>query len=163
MNYINVGKIYTTHGLNGELKVKSNFKFKNQIYIKNMKFYFGDKKELNKLLSYRKQNEFDLLLFENLNDIDKVIKYRGIYLYIDRNDLNLEENSYLNSDLIGFKILFNSKEIGHLKDIFDAGNGNEIMNINDVLIPKNNNFIEKIDFNNKTIYLKNVEGLLKWK
>ena len=33
MEYVNVGKIYTTHGLNGEVKVKYNFNYKDKIYV----------------------------------------------------------------------------------------------------------------------------------
>ena len=48
MEYVNVGKIYTTHGLNGEVKVKSNFNYKDKIYVNGFNFYIGKDKELQK-------------------------------------------------------------------------------------------------------------------
>ena len=54
MEYVNVGKIYTTHGLNGEVKVKSNFNYKDKIYVNGFNFYIGKDKELYKLRNYRK-------------------------------------------------------------------------------------------------------------
>ena len=45
MEYVNVGKIYTTHGLNGEVKVKSNFNYKDKIYVNGFNFYIGKDKE----------------------------------------------------------------------------------------------------------------------
>lgn len=158
MKYINVGKIYTAHGLKGELKVKSNFEFKDKIYVKDMNFYFGDKKELFTLNNYRKQNEFDLLTFNNIETIDKAILYRGTLLYIDRDSIELD--TYLNEDLINFEVIFNDKNIGKVISIIDAGNGNEIICLENIKIPKHDNFIEKIDFDNKKIYVKNVEGLM---
>lgn len=158
MEYVNVGKIYTTHGLNGEVKVKSNFNYKDKIYVNGFNFYIGKDKELYKLRNYRKQNEYDLLTFETLDNIDKVIKYRGSFLYILRS--NIKVDTYLNSDLIGLNVFYKSKNIGKVSGIFDAGHGNFIIDISGVFIPKNENFIEKVDLKNKKMIVKNMEGLL---
>ena len=155
MEYVNVGKIYTTHGLNGEVKVKSNFNYKD---VNGFNFYIGKDKELYKLRNYRKQNEYDLLTFETLDNIDKVIKYRGSFLYILRSDIKVD--TYLNSDLIGLNVFYKNKNIGKVSGIFDAGHGNFIVDISGVFIPKNENFIEKVDLKNKKMIVKNMEGLL---
>ena len=157
MEYVNVGKIYTTHGLNGEVKVKSNFNYK-EIGVNGFNFYIGKDKELYKLRNYRKQNEYDLLTFETLDNIDKVIKYRGSFLYILRSDIKVD--TYLNSDLIGLNVFYKNKNIGKVSGIFDAGHGNFIVDISGVFIPKNENFIEKVDLKNKKMIVKNMEGLL---
>ena len=47
MEYVNVGKIYTTHGLNGEVKVKSNFNYKDKIYVNGFNFYIGKDKNIS--------------------------------------------------------------------------------------------------------------------
>ena len=141
MEYVNVGKIYTTHGLNGEVKVKSNFNYKDKIYVNGFHFYIGKDKELYKLRNYRKQNEYDLLTFETLDNIDKVIKYRGSFLYILRSDIKVD--TYLNSDLIGLNVFYKNKNIGKVSGIFDAGHGNFI-----------------IDIKNKKMIVKNMDGLL---
>lgn len=164
MEYIEIGKIYTTHGLNGEIKVKSNFKYKDQIYIDKMKFYFGDSKEEYLFLSCRKQNDFDLLLFYDLDSIDKVIKYRGVKIYIKRNELVLSNEKYLDSDLLGFICYYNNKVIGKVLAITDMGSGNFVIEINNndktIYIPQNKRFIKKIDLDTSIIELINVEGLL---
>ena len=158
MEYVNVGKIYTTHGLNGEVKVKSNFNYKDKIYVNGFHFYIGKDKELYKLRNYRKQNEYDLLTFETLDNIDKVIKYRGSFLYILRSDIKVD--TYLNSDLIGLNVFYKNKNIGKVSGIFDAGHGNFIIDISGTFIPKNENFIEKVDLKNKKMIVKNMDGLL---
>ena len=44
MEYIYVGQINGTHGLKGELKLKSNFKYKDKILKENFNFYIGKEK-----------------------------------------------------------------------------------------------------------------------
>ena len=50
MNYINIGKTTSTHGLKGELKLKSSFLYIDSILKKDFTFYIGDSKEEVKLL-----------------------------------------------------------------------------------------------------------------
>ena len=57
-------------------------------------------------------------------------------------------------------LFYKSKNIGKVSGIFDAGHGNFIIDISGVFIPKNENFIEKVDLKNKKMIVKNMEGLL---
>ena len=161
MEYINIGKIYTTHGLNGEVKVKIDFKEKDKVLKEGMLYYFNDNKECHKLVSFRKQNEYDLLLFDDITDIDVAIKYRGFKLYVNRDDIKLD---IISSDLIGFECFYNNELFGKVLDVSDEGHGNNIIRINtgakEVLIPFNNNFIKSIDKSCDIIYFNNLEGLL---
>ena len=140
------------------VKLKLNLTLIIKIYVNGFNFYIGKDKELYKLRNYRKQNEYDLLTFETLDNIDKVIKYRGSFLYILRSDIKVD--TYLNSDLIGLNVFYKNKNIGKVSGIFDAGHGNFIIDISGVFIPKNENFIEKVDLKNKKMIVKNMEGLL---
>ena len=81
-----------------------------------------------------------------------------IFLYILRSDIKVD--TYLNSDLIGLNVFYKNKNIGKVSGIFDAGHGNLIIDISGVFIPKNENFIEKVDLKNKKMIVKNMEGLL---
>ena len=42
MSYIKIGKIATTHGIKGELKILSNFEYKDKIFIPGFKLYIGN-------------------------------------------------------------------------------------------------------------------------
>lgn len=160
MEYIYLGRITNTHGLKGELKIKSNFKYKNQVFKKDFNIFIGPKKEQHKIISYRPHQEYDMVILENLLDIDEVLKYKGSLVFINKDDLKLNDNEYLNEDLIGLKAYFNDKYLGNITSITDEGNNNEIIRINNICIPKHNNFIDHIDLEKKEIYLKNVEGLI---
>ena len=39
MEYIYVGKIVNTHGIKGEIRILSDFKYKNEIFKENFKLY----------------------------------------------------------------------------------------------------------------------------
>jgi len=43
-NYIEVGKIINTFGIKGELKVVSDFEFKDQVFAKEFTIYIGELK-----------------------------------------------------------------------------------------------------------------------
>lgn len=163
MNYIYIGRISTTHGLKGELKIRSNFKYKEKAFVVGNTFYIGSNKEKFKVLSYRTHKDYDMVTLETLDDIDKVIKYKGSLVYIEKEELHLKTNEYTNEDYKNSKCMYNNCEIGIINDIIDAGSSNylfEIKGQKNILVPKNENFIEKFDLENKTLYLKNMEGLL---
>ena len=160
MDYINIGKIITTHGLNGEVKITSNFKFKEQVFIKDFNLFIGESFEEHKILSYRKHQNYDMVILDKIDTIDKAIKCKQKNVYIKRSDLDLS-NNYLDEDLIGLDAYYNNEKIGVIKNIVDAGNNNLLIMLdNGKYIPKNDNFIECVNLKDKKVMLKNVEGLL---
>lgn len=159
MEYIYIGKIVNTHGIKGEVRILSRFDFKEKVFVPNTLIYIGEEKIEEKIVSYRKHKSFDMVLLEGINDINDVLKYKGKNAYISSSSLKLSDNEILDEDLIGFTALYEDKEIGIVNDIMDYGN--KVLKINESLIPYNENFILKLDKENKKIYLKNVEGLIK--
>ena len=159
MEYIYIGKIVNTHGIKGEVRILSRFDFKEKVFVPNTLIYIGEEKIEEKIVSYRKHKSFDMVLLGGINDINDVLKYKGKNVYISSSSLKLSDNEILDEDLIGFTALYENKEIGIVNDIMDYGN--KVLKINESLIPYNENFILKLDKENKKIYLKNVEGLIK--
>lgn len=160
MEYIYIGKITSTHGIKGELKIKSDFKYKNLVFKKNNKLYVGNKHNEEIINNYRVHKQYDMVLFNNYNDINEVLKYKGANVYFNKEDLNFSDKEYLDEDLIGLDIICNNEIIGKVIDIVDSGNGNILIKLEKFYIPKKDNFIEKIDFDNSKIYVKNIEGLI---
>ena len=55
MNYLYIGKLVNTHGIKGEVRILSNFRHKDKVFVKGFKFYVGkDKKEAKSLLEHFK-------------------------------------------------------------------------------------------------------------
>ena len=163
MEYIYLGRLTNTHGIKGEVKIKSNFKYKDKVFKKGFIIYIGANREKHEIISYRPHKEYDMIVLKDLYDINLVLKYKNSLVFINKEDLKLNDKEYLNEDLIECQCYYNKELIGTVKDITDQGNNNEVIEIYNnkkIYIPKNEHFIEKVDVASKKIYLKNVEGLL---
>ena len=156
MKFINIGKIVNTHGIKGELRILSDFKYKTQVFKKDFKFYIGKDKEELIVNSYRHHKIFDMVTFNDLNDINLVLKYKGKEVYINEEDLDLDGEIYIDN-LIGYKVVVGDKDIGVVTDVMHM-KANDILRVNDILIPYVKEFILKIEDN--TIYVKDVGGLI---
>ena len=156
MKFINIGKIVNTHGIKGELRILSDFKYKDKVFKKDFKFYIGKDKEELIVNSYRYHKIFDMVTFNDLNDINLVLKYKGKEVYINEEDLDLDGEIYIDN-LIGYKVVVGTKDIGVVTDVMHM-KANDILRVNDILIPYVKEFIIKIEDN--TIYVKDVGGLI---
>lgn len=151
-----VGKYVKTHGIKGEIKIRSNFKYKdkvfkigNQIKIKNQEFTID---------GYRKHQEYDMITLKGIDNINQIIDLKGSNVYIDRYSLNLNNKEYLDTDLIGLDIYMNKKLVGKVLDINYINNNKKLLVVNQKYIPFE--LIKEIDFKNKKIIIEEVLGLL---
>lgn len=162
--YLYLGKIVNTHGIKGELRLLSNFKFKEKAFLSGRRIYIGDEHIEEVINSYRHHKIFDMITLKGYTNINEVLKYLNKSVYIKRNDLNLSSGEYLDKDLINLNVLFASKTIGRVLALKDEGSGNKVLEIlvNDkkALIPFHENFVKKIDFENNTIELELIEGMI---
>ncbi len=162
MKYVLIGKIVNTHGLKGEIRILSSFKYKNKVFIPNMKIYIGKSKTEEVITTYRHHKIFEMITMEGYHDIDEVLKYKGDYVFINREDLTLEKNEYLDEDIIGLDVYTDGKSLGKVLKI-ENHNGNEILIVkNDdknYLIPYNFDIIQDINLDSKTMNVKNIPGL----
>lgn len=159
MEYIQIGRIVNTHGIKGELKIISDFKYKNKVFIKNFNIYIGKNKIKEQIVTYRKHKNFDMITLNGYNNINEVLKYKNLLVYAKKEDIKLDPKCYLNEDIIGLTAIVDKKEIGTVTDIIKNGGGELLVINNKTLIPYYDEFIYEININNKTIHLKNIEGL----
>lgn len=155
MEYIYIGKIVNTHGLKGEIKILSDFEFKNKVFIKDMPVYIGINYEKQIINTYRKHQEYDMITLNNLIKIEDVLKYKGLSIYVNKEDIKLE--THLETDLIGFNVYMNDY-VGNVLEIVKGVKYNFLL-VNKTLIPNIKPFIKNIDINNKRIDLNEWEGL----
>ena len=160
MEYILLGVIVNTHGIKGEIRIISDFEFKEKVFKIGNKIYIGEKREEKKINSYRKHKNYDMITIKGINDIQDVLIYKGKKVYFNKEDLSLNEDEILDSDLINIEVYYKENNIGVIEEIIN-NNGYKLFKMNDKYIPYNKNFIEKIDIKNNKIILKNVEEILK--
>lgn len=162
INYIYIGKIVGTHGIKGEIRIISNFDKKEKVFIVDMPVFIGNEKKKEIINSYRVHKNYDMVTLKGINDINDVLKYKGLKVYVSRDDLNLEINDYVLDDMLGMKIICNNNEYGIVEDIFD-NNGNVLLQISfekNYYIPYNERYIKKVDINSKTIEVDSVKDLI---
>lgn len=161
--YIKIGKVAGTHGIKGEVRIKSDFEYKKEIFIKGFHLYFGESYEPFIIETYRHHKEYDMVTSLKYNNINDVLKYRSMNVYIMEDDLNLSDNQVLISELISYNAYFNNDYCGKVID-FVYNNVNNLLiikNEEEYYIPYQEYFIEKIDKNEKKIHLRNVKELIK--
>lgn len=163
MEYIYIGKIVNTHGIKGEVRLISNFKFKNIVFTENMPIYIGKEKKQEIINTYRPHKQFDMITMKGYNNINDILKYKGLPVYINKEDLNLKQDEYLDEDLIGLNVLVSGQTKGKVKRIEDyktykliVVNNNEIEH----LIPYVSDIIINVNLKDKFIEIKDIKGLL---
>ena len=145
MEYVNVGKIVNTFGIKGELKIVSRFEMADKVFkISGMRIH---------------KNNY-LVEIDNLKDINLIEHLIGNDVFFNKADLNLGDNDYLISDLVGFVVKEDDKEYGEVTD-YDDNKINPVIKVNNKFyIPLKGDFIVKVDKVNKIIYGKNISSLV---
>ena len=157
MNLICIGKLVNTHGLKGEVRIISDFKFKEDVFKVNNNLYINDIKYT--INSYRNHKMFDMVTLSDINSIDDALSIKGYNVYINRDEYSF--NGYLDEDLIGLEVYDKDKLKGKIVDIYKTNNSDLLVieGKNRHMVPNIKEFIENVDLNNKKIYIKYIKGL----
>ena len=155
-----VGEIVNTHGIKGELRIVSDFKYKDKVFFKGNKLYLGKRKQKVIINSYRKHKNYDMVKFDDINDINDAIIFKGDEVFVKREDLDID--GYVDEDLIGLKVYDEEKLIGKVVSI--------LKNKQDILVVKNRSknylipfvpeFILNVDLDKNELKINVIEGLL---
>lgn len=157
MNLIYIGKLVNTHGLKGEVRIISDFKFKDEVFKINNNIYINENKYT--INSYRKHKMFDMITLSGVNDIDLALELKGYNVYINKDDYKF--NGYLDEDLIGLEVYDNDIYKGKIVDIYKTST-NDLLVIDGNkrhMIPNINTFVNKVDLENNKIYINYIKGL----
>ena len=166
MKYLVVGKIITTHGIKGEVKIKVETDDLSR-FEKGNKLYLGtDEKNIKQEImidNVRYQKNMILLSFNNIQNINDVLEYVGLNLYVDIDEVRVDGEIYYD-DLIDCDCFVGDEKIGVVTDVMEVPQG-EILRIKlnsgkKVLVPYVDEFIESVDIDKKEIIINPIEGLL---
>src|SRR5574344_1994071 len=150
---IYLGTIVNTHGIKGELRIISNFKYKSECFKTGNTIYISNEPHI--INSYRQHKNYDMITIDNINDINDVIKYKGEKVYIKKENLNID----LITDLIGYKVYQNTEYKGIVTDVLN----NKVQDI--LLVSKKYmiiylpNFIKNVKKKKKEIMLTDIGGI----
>ena len=157
MELVNIGRIVNTHGIKGELRILSDFRYKDKVFKKGVKLYVGKKKEEFIINTYRHHKVFDMVTFDGYTNINEVLYLKGLNVYVDIDSIDLDGEFYAEK-LLGFEAYYEDKLIGTVTEVLNEP-ASFVIRVNEkILIPYVDNFIEKIE--EGKIYFKNIGGLL---
>ena len=165
-DYLEIGQIVSTHGINGSVKVNP---FTDDIsrFDDLKKLYIETKKELLEVqiekVSYHKNQV--ILKFKGINSIEEVNIYRNCYLKINREDaVKLPENSYFIVDLMDIDVYDDTNNyVGKIVDIFPTGSNDVYVvkkeNGKELLLPAIKKVIKNVDIESKKMIVNLIKGL----
>ena len=151
-----IGKLVNTHGIKGEVKIISDFKYKEVIFKKGNNIYIKDNKYI--INSYRHHKNFDMITIEGIDDINEALPLKGSKIYINKEDYIFP--GILNEDLYGKKVYDKDRFIGILESIEKNVNQELLIvknNKKKYLIPYVDEFVKEIG---KDIHLDLIKGFI---
>ena len=160
MEKVYIGKIVSTHGIKGELRILSDFQFKDKVFKIGNKLIIDDKEYT--IMSYRVHKNFDMVTLDDYKDINEVLFLLKKKVYFDKDNLDLNDNEVLDSDLLKYKVMTSDGKEGIIKDIFYASESNKIIRClfdKEVLIPFNSPMIKEINKKDNVIIVELIEGM----
>lgn len=163
--YLELGKVVTTHGIRGEVKLQlwcSGFDF-----AKQFKVVYLDREGQKplKVVSMRAHKNDALVKFEGVENVENAEQLRNNVIFIDRNDAKIKKGEYFIQDIIGCKVvdIDSTEQIGTVSDVTNLG-ASDIYTVKrdgqeDVMIPVIADIVKKIDVENEVIEIKVMKGL----
>lgn len=168
MEYLTVGTIIKTVGLKGEVKIYPSTHFRDSRFSKGSHVFLrnqnGEILEELTITKHRHVDQFDFVVFENYDSIEKVEQFIKLDLVVEKDNTFLNKNEYFFCDLEKLDVYFdNGTYIGKVKKVEEFTSYATLRvehKPKDVLIPFVKAFIKSVDLEEKKIVINFIEGLL---
>ena len=160
MEKVFIGRIVSTHGIKGEIRILSDFPFKEKVFVVGKKLIIDD--SFYEIKSYRHHKNFEMVTLDNYHDINEVLFLLKKDVYFNKDDLNLLDDEVLDSDLVTFQVETEDGRVGKIIEAEVTGGHNKIIRVlfdKEILIPYTSPFVEKIDKKNKKIIVHLIDGM----
>lgn len=161
--YLEVGKIVGTHGVRGEMRVECWANSPD--FLKKFKKLYLDEGKTPIAVSCRPHKNIALMTAKGVGSIEEADTLRGKILYIDRDDVKLEEGEHFVQDIIGLKVIDadNGTIYGAVKDVLKTGSNDVYeMKADDgklYYIPVIPDILDRFDFDEGAAYIHPMKGL----
>lgn len=156
--FLEAGKIVSTHGVRGEVKILP--------WADDADFLVGLPRVFVAGREYavqhsRVQKTCVLMKLAGIDDVDTAAKFREQIVRIHRDDVELPEGSVFIADLIGLRVIADGEEIGKVSDILSMP-GNDVYVVTgsrEYLIPAVPEFILERNLDEGFVRVKLIEGM----
>lgn len=164
-NFLEVGRIVSTHGLNGDVKVEpwcDNCKFLCE--FKYLYFENYDFKKI-KILSAKVHKNSVLMKIDGVNSIEQAELLRGKVLFMNREDIDLPKGKFFIQDILNLRVFDVNTNLyyGKVTDVIKTG-ANDVYQITNednknYLIPAIKDVICEVNVDNNFMKIRPLKGI----
>ena len=161
--FLEAGKIVTTHGIRGEVKIMPYTDVPELLCEFDRLFIGKEHREINIERSRVFKNTV-IAKLEGIDTPEAAEKLRNKILYMHRDDLELDDDTYFIQDLIGMEVrdVDSGQVYGRLDDVMQTG-ANDVYVIKgedkEYLVPAIADVIVSTDLENDVMTIRPLEGL----
>lgn len=160
--YLEAGKIVTTHGIRGEVKIMPYCDSPELLCEFDRLFIGKDHEEI----AVERSRVFKSMVIAKLEGVDtpeEAEKLRNKLLYMHRDDLELDEDTYFIQDLIGIEVRDADSDFvyGRITDVMQTG-ANDVYVISgdrEYLVPAIADVVVSTDIDGGVMTIRPLEGL----
>lgn len=166
MDFINIGKVANTHGIQGDIKVFpitddiKRFELLDQVHIEN-----NGKSSIVTIKSVKYFKNLVILKLKEINSMNEALLLKGGTIMIPMEEaLPLEENENFIFELIGLEAREEGGSVlGKLTDVLQSG-AHDVYVIDDgskhgLMVPATIEFIPEVNVEDGYLIVKLIEGL----
>lgn len=164
--FLEIGEIVGTHGIHGELRVHPWAD--SPAFLKGFPTLYFDAQGRRQAIvqACRPHGNIALMKIEGVDSVEKASVLRGKVLYMDRNDVKLEEGKYFIQDLIGCRVLDaddGNLSYGELTDVSATG-ANDVWYITaadgkEYLIPAIRDVVIEVNVEDAWVKIRPLKGI----
>ena len=161
--YLEVGKVTSTHGVMGEVRVQP-WADSPEFLCQFKTLYVDQAHWPIKVERARVHKNMVILKFEGITDVPSALSMRNAILYIDRADAKLPKGSFFLADLMGLEVrdAQSGQVLGKIADIMNLPANNVYVvrgGERELLIPSVSQFIAETNVEDGYLRVNMMEGL----
>lgn len=161
--YLEIGQIVNTHGLKGEMRVDPWCD--SPEFLCGFKSFYLKNGDVLKIKQSRPHKNIAIIKADGIDTIEQADAMRKTVLYIDRNDVQLEDGAFFIQDILDCDVVDTDTKqcYGKVTDVIKTG-ANDVYQITDengkdYLIPVIDDVIISSDTENGIIEIKPLKGI----
>ena len=161
--YLEAGKIVTTHGIRGEVKIMP-YTDTPDLLAEFDRLFIGKNKDELIIEHSRVFKNMVIAKIEGIDTPEAAEKYRNKILYMHRDDLELDDDTYFIQDLIGIEVRnADSGEVyGTIDDVMQTG-ANDVYVVKgtdrEYLVPALADVVVSTDIDGNVMTIRPLDGL----
>lgn len=160
--YLEAGKIVTTHGIKGEVKIMP-YTDTPELLCEFDRLFTGKNHDEIYIEKSRVSKNMVIAQIKGIDTPEDAEKLRNKILFMHRDDLELDEDTYFIQDLIGMEVRDAGTDFvyGKIADVMQTG-ANDVYVIQgerEYLVPAIPDVVISTDIDNNIMLIKPLEGL----